>query len=168
MTSKSLEQETIALFIDETFRKINVIKKDPEIYVYDYFEEIKRQVDMRRENLKLEIDEYSDEMIQKINRIQSECRDRVKQINFNREIKELNDMLDELNKNLDQSIKLNSMIDLREKIGTKLDHFRMNLTNQKEYRFKVSDSKVENIFGCFFSDIKVIFHFNYLNRYFEN
>ena len=167
MSLKSVEHETLASFIEKTHQKINEIQKDPEIYVYDYFEEIKRQVDMRRENLKLEIDDFSDELIQQINKIQSECREIAKQINFvNSEIEELNEMLNEMNKYLDQSVKYSFVINLKEKIDSKLDHFKMNLTKQRQYWFKVNDSEIENIFGSFFSDIKVILFWIYLNNYF--
>lgn len=158
MTFNSVKHETIASFIENTLQKINSIQKDPEIYVYDYFEEIKRHVDMRRENLKLEIDDYSDELIQQINKIQSECRETAKQIKFvNSEIEELNEMLDEMNKYLDQPSNCIPVINLKEKIDSKLDHFKMNLTNQREYGFKFNDYEIENIFGNFFSDIKVTF-----------
>jgi len=39
--------------------KIDQLEKDPESYIYDRFEDIKRQVDLRREDLKFKIDTYS-------------------------------------------------------------------------------------------------------------
>ena len=45
---------------------LEALWKDPESYIYDYFGEIKRQVDLRREELKPKVYSYSDETIQYI------------------------------------------------------------------------------------------------------
>ena len=42
---------------------IENLEKNPENLIYEYFEELKRQVDLRRETLKLELDNCSDEII---------------------------------------------------------------------------------------------------------
>lgn len=52
---------------NENVAKIEEIDKDSENFIYNYFEDIKRKVDIRREVLKVEIDKYSDELIQSIN-----------------------------------------------------------------------------------------------------
>jgi hypothetical protein len=36
--------------------KIEALEKDHETYIYEYFEEIKRQVDLRREEIKTKVD----------------------------------------------------------------------------------------------------------------
>ena len=59
--------------IEELNCKIDIIQNDPTNYIYEYFEEIKRQVDLRRENLKSEIDEYSEVLIKQINETQRSC-----------------------------------------------------------------------------------------------
>ena len=50
----------------ESVAEIETLKKNSECYIYEYFEDIKRKVDIRREDLKLKIDKYSDEVIQSI------------------------------------------------------------------------------------------------------
>jgi hypothetical protein len=52
---------------------------DPELDNYNYFQEIISQVDIRRELLKMHIDDYSDEIIQSI----KSTRDRLTQENKN-------------------------------------------------------------------------------------
>ena len=42
------------------------------MFIYNDFEKILRQVDLRRENLKQQIDNYSDEMIKSIERTQTD------------------------------------------------------------------------------------------------
>ena len=46
--------------------EIGLLEKNAENYVYDYFEDIKRQVDIRREDLKFKIDTYSDQIIKSV------------------------------------------------------------------------------------------------------
>lgn len=88
----------------ETVRRM--INTDPESLVYEYFEDIKRQVDLRREELKLKIDsdsytmaetkmetdlsreefkikidEHSEDLIDSITKTQSECMQSAKNLN---------------------------------------------------------------------------------------
>ena len=53
------------------FAKIEEIEADSENYIYEYFEDIKRQVDLRRESTKELIDNESDKVIKFINETQS-------------------------------------------------------------------------------------------------
>lgn len=56
---------------NKSVAQINKIEQDPEGYIYNYFEDFKRQIDLRREVLKEEIDVYSDKLIQSINKTQT-------------------------------------------------------------------------------------------------
>ncbi len=53
--------------------KVENIARDPATFVYEYFEDLKRDVDLRREVLKAKIDEKSEEIIQSIESTQKEC-----------------------------------------------------------------------------------------------
>ncbi len=46
--------------------KIGLLEKNAENYIYDYFEDIKRQVDSQSEDLKIKIDKYSEEIIKSV------------------------------------------------------------------------------------------------------
>ena len=46
--------------------KLEALETDPDYFIYEYFQEIKRNVDWRREELKLRIDICSEEIIQSI------------------------------------------------------------------------------------------------------
>lgn len=63
---KKLQSDPLSLIDEasETLQKMDTA--DPEYFVYEYFEDLKRQVDLRREKLKTEIDEHSDKLIQTI------------------------------------------------------------------------------------------------------
>ena len=50
----------------EKMVKVELLEQNAENYIYEYFEDIKRQVDIRREDLKFKIDNYSDETIKSL------------------------------------------------------------------------------------------------------
>jgi len=50
----------------EKVNEIGLLEKNAENYIYEYFEDIKRQVDIRREDLKFKIDTYSDQIIKSV------------------------------------------------------------------------------------------------------
>ncbi len=59
--------------LKKNLREIETIQKDPENYIFEYFGELTRQVDLRRENVIREIHKYSDELIHKINKLKQNC-----------------------------------------------------------------------------------------------
>ena len=52
-----------------TLKMIEEFETNAEVYIYEYFEDIKIQVDLRREVLKQKIDDHSDEIIKSENQI---------------------------------------------------------------------------------------------------
>ena len=50
----------------EKMAKVELLEQNAENYIYKYFEDIKRQIDIRREDLKFKIDNYSDEIIKSV------------------------------------------------------------------------------------------------------
>lgn len=56
----------------EIFEKMDSVATDPEYFAFKYFEDLKRQVDVKRELLKIEIDEHSDSLIQTIAKAEME------------------------------------------------------------------------------------------------
>ena len=60
--------------LNKDLREIeSCIGNDPATFIYDYFGELSRQVDLRRETLIKGIHEHSDTLIQKIARLKEEC-----------------------------------------------------------------------------------------------
>ncbi len=52
--------------MNKKLKETVAIRNDPENYIYEYFGELTRQVDLRRETLIEGINTYSDKLIQKI------------------------------------------------------------------------------------------------------
>ena len=65
----------------ENVLKVEELQKNGEMYNYDYFENIKRQVDIRRENLNLKIDNVSDEIIKSVELYQTSYIKLSKEVN---------------------------------------------------------------------------------------
>jgi len=59
--------------LNKNLKEIEEIRKDPENYISEYFGELTRQVDLRREIVIEDIHKYSDELIQKIEKLKKDC-----------------------------------------------------------------------------------------------
>jgi hypothetical protein len=73
---KRLQQQDPRVIISEareTILRLESLLVEPTCLVYEYFEQIKREIDAKRERLKFEIDEFSDELVQNVTRTQSDC-----------------------------------------------------------------------------------------------
>lgn len=57
----------------EKVATIETLEKISENYIYEYFEEVKRQVNLRREDMKLKIDTHSGEIIQSVESTKANC-----------------------------------------------------------------------------------------------
>ena len=57
----------------EFFNDYESLKNDPETFLYNYFAMIINEVDLRRETLKQDIDNYSDSIIEEIERTRADC-----------------------------------------------------------------------------------------------
>jgi hypothetical protein len=55
------------------FKEIEVMQTDPEYYISEHFDELNRQVDLRRETLIIEIQQCSNKIIEEIAKAKSEC-----------------------------------------------------------------------------------------------
>jgi hypothetical protein len=136
--------------------KVELLEKNAENYIYEYFEDIKRQVDIRREDLKFKIDTYSDEIIKSVE---------MNQMNLIKISKEVNKMAtviekskNELNKLVTQfdTLEINdkkfgeiraSVADVNQEFHKILAEYQDNLIGNKKYSFEFKESKIDDIFG---------------------
>ena len=66
-------KEKCQLFND-LLDKLNTLKNDPEMKIHTVISEMRNQVDLRREELKQEIDKESLKMIEKLDKFEKECK----------------------------------------------------------------------------------------------
>jgi DNA repair ATPase RecN len=156
----------------ENVIKIELLERNAENYIYDYFEEIKRQVDIRREELKLEIDNYSDEIIKSVE---------LNQKNFIKLSKEVNQITENIEKSKKELDELTSRFDTLEFNGKKFEdikasvkvvnqefnkilaEYQDSLINNKKYKFEFKELPIEDMFGRVFD---FIVNFNYFNLFY--
>jgi hypothetical protein len=132
------------------------LEKNAENYIYDYFEDIKRQVDLRREDLKFKIDTYSDEIIKSVE------NDQMNYIKLSKEISIISANIEkskeELNKSVLQfdTLEFNyekfgnikaSVADVNLKFNKILTEYNDSLIDNKKYAFEFKELKIEDVFG---------------------
>ena len=136
--------------------KIEALEKDPEFYIYEYFEEIKRQVDLRREEIKLRVDSCSDEMIRSIENSKENCVRLAKEgrrlkMDINKQKKALDELLERFDRfDIDEKefeeIK-ESVVLLNRSITFKIEELKCSVVGNKIYSFEIKDIDIENNFG---------------------
>ncbi len=154
--SKKLIEE-----LNTGLRDLELIQKDPQNYISNYFRELARQVDLRREVFINEIQEYSNELINNIDRFEKECMEKSTNIiNVNNGIKNCKVKLDRLNGIFDlfemDDNKLEEIMTQKQarEIQTMLkplsEGFKFKLQGDKCYKFLATQSnylKIDKVFG---------------------
>jgi hypothetical protein len=82
----------------ENMIEIGLLEKNAENYIYEYFEDIKRQVDIRREDLKFKIDTYSDKIIKSVE------LDQMNLIKLSKEVNQITTNIEKSRKDLNELI----------------------------------------------------------------
>ena len=140
----------------KVIRQLEVLRDSPEGYIHDYFEEVKRQVDLRREKLKNEIDLASDQMIDRIERTRAEC------IQVSAQMKGIVEDLEVLTGELERiSDQLNSfdvseakltrikgeLVALERGLDEKLIKEQHLVLENSEYSFEFDEINIGSVFG---------------------
>jgi DNA repair ATPase RecN len=148
----------------DKIQKIENLEKDPENCIFEYFGELKRQVDLRREELKLKLDNCSDEIIQSIESTEENC------INLSKESKRLSREIEESNEELTKLIDIFDTFEIDEKkfedirqslivlggLTRKLSEYKDSMIRGKEHTFEFKEIDIKGLFGCFKEVKKVI------------
>jgi len=152
--------------MNKRYQEIEQLSQDPESFISDYFTELTRQVDLRKENLIEDIGQYSYELIQKIDSLKKECllNSRNASKSFERNAEGIRERLDKLNdmfssymndkkemdlndKKLEEMISQKESSQIVEMMGRVLNQKRFQLNGNKFYNFLPSDIRVETMFG---------------------
>jgi hypothetical protein len=154
-TNVHLDEITIAAkrlvdHLENSNKKIDLIEKDPEDFIYSYFSNEKNKVDLKRETLFAKINDISDEMINKIKQMENDCKS-----NLSEKQKNL------IDKNKFDSEKVTKKISVwkEEMRNPKLDKTQLakivdesiNLLSENANQSFEAKNKILNKIGCFFS-----------------
>jgi len=137
---------------------LNENLKEMENYICEYFGELTRQVDLRRETLIEDIHKYSDELIKKIEKLKQDC------VANSKEATQITDDLDTIKAKMnDLNSTFNSLeIDdikhdeimsqkkpkeLSDLMGPVLEQYMFELQEKKYYKLITKETKLEDVFG---------------------
>ncbi len=130
--------------VESLMWKLEVLKNSPEGFLFDYFEKVKRDVDLRREILKRDIDNYTDQMIDWIEKTKKECMELSIQIE---DISALLDSYDNELKKLKDNFNTLEADELEQKLEEIIRQCKYSLLQKKYFTCQFEEINVENIFG---------------------
>jgi len=149
----------------ENMIEIGLLEKNAENYIYDYFEDIKRQVDIRREDLKFKIDTYSDQIIKSVE------MDQMNLIQLSKEANQLTNNIEKSKTDLNQLIAQFDILEFNDKkfedikasvavvnqeFNNILAEYQDSLISNKKCTFEFKELSIEDIFGRV-TDVQVRF-----------
>ena len=172
-----LEMRKLLDSFEQTLNEIDKIQQDPANYLYEYVNEQKRKIELQREELKLQIDKISDQLIKKIDDLNAQFSTNLDKIDLD-EYKRTVQNYEEnhlRNPNIPETDFKKLILNLKkihEEANTNLWIMTRKLRNNKKFDFKPKLNKLEtNMFGCLklTPDVKLKFsrrldgHKSYIN-----
>lgn len=143
--------------------EIKAMSADFENFFFDHFEKLKNEVDLRRETVLAKVHEYSDNLIQTIEKSRTDCMKVSRKVNqLTEEIQNSSKELDELLKQFDtlnidekkfESIK-SSASTLKENIYIMRVKLKESLLIDNDYELRVGDERIETQIGRIFGSLK--------------
>jgi len=144
--------------LNKNLKEIESIRTDPENYISEYFGELTRQVDLRRETLIEDIHKYSDELVQKIEKLKQDCVTKSKEATkITDELDTIKAKINDLNSTFNSleidDIKLEEIMsqkkskELNDLMGPVLEQYKFELQGKKYYKLLTNEIKLENVFG---------------------
>jgi hypothetical protein len=165
------ECKNVIIEAQSNLTQLEVLDKDPESFIYEYFEDIKRKVDLRRETLKLRIDNSSDDIIQSIEKTKASCVELSKTVDkltadIEKSKKELNKLVERFDTFDidDKSDVINSVIKFNKRLARIVGIHKASLFGNAEYSFEFEGNQFNLVFGCFKATEKVILKLIYFNN----
>ena len=137
---------------------IESIEKEPDDFIYSYFEDIINQVDIQRDKLNEAIEDYSEELVKTLQKIKSQFQLSIKAGKITVDVNSIRRSLNELSQIMNSfdinDLKIAEIIEaaaqLKPKIASKLNELQSNLLGYKSFEFVPNEINVKNIFGHFY------------------
>jgi len=168
--------------LNKGLKEVETSMNNQESYLSDYFGEITRQVDLRRETVIEDIHDYSNKIIQNINNIKEECLEKSKTSlkikeniqTFKDKLKILNDMFNSLDMddNKFKELLTQKQLDEAQRLIQPLLNDCKLECHKKFYKLETNDIQLNKFFGSIIGyDFdhekikKVIFMIIFLDRF---
>lgn len=65
--------KNLLVAVEKLLRQFSLINSDPKSFIHDYFNELRKKCNLKREEIKSEIDNHYDQMLKEIDKYQKEC-----------------------------------------------------------------------------------------------
>jgi hypothetical protein len=85
-----------------SLRKLSDLTNDPKFYIYEVVSKLKNKVDLRREELKVDIDKLSNTMIEKLKTFERECYENLNDLRIQSLITTIESLVDLTQSNLNE------------------------------------------------------------------
>jgi len=143
--------------LNKKMNEVEFIRKEKENFLYEYFSEITREVDLRRDTLIRDIEEYSNEIIENINKLRQEYLDssshqlKLAEEVFDAcksEISELKNKFESFemyDKKFEEVLTKSKA--LQEELYPLVEIYKFELHGNKSYRFESKEIEISEVFG---------------------
>ena len=140
--------------IEENIKETDLVKKDPENFIFGHFEKIINQVDIQREKLIEEINLYSEKTIETIKKARDDCLSKLNKTKLiSAEYETMKENLNKMNQELDSfeinDKKIENLIEnvtkLKSTALTELERIHVSLLLNKSYKFESVQAHSINI-----------------------
>ena len=144
--------------LSKDLRDIELIRNEPKKYISDYFNDVNHQIECKRDSLIKEIEKYSNEMVQKVNILKSECFVNLsKNTKVNKRIDECKVKLEELksmfelverhDRTCEEIMSLKRIKDLKNMMKPLEKVYKCQLLGNKSYKLTTKEIDVNEVFG---------------------
>jgi hypothetical protein len=152
-----IDNEYMSLTIDN-FPNKETLENKAELYIFEYFEDIKRQVDLRREILIERIQNCSAEIIKSVENVRNECLVMSKKVDqlsievekWKRNLHDVVDQFDLFNNNH------KNVFGLDKSFKKVLENYKESLLGYNKYSFHFKEFDINFLFGRF-DEIKKVY-----------
>jgi hypothetical protein len=135
-------------------KKFDFVQKNAETYINEYFQSVIRDVDLRREQLKAKIDDYSDVLIESLKKKQLDCVTVSKETNettekIEKSKAELNEFIKEIETLLDYKefdVIENKFSEFKKEFETSLAKYK-NILTENQLSFNFHEMPIQDVFG---------------------
>jgi len=156
--------------LNQKINEVELIRNDKENFIYEYFSDITREVDLRRDTLIRDIEEYSNEIIEDINKLRQECLDSSSdQLKAAEEVfdackLEINELKDKFESFEMYDKKFEEVLSkskaLQEKLELEINKYKFELQGNKSYWLESKKIKINEVFGSI-----AIFNYDLFNKF---
>lgn len=141
--------------INSNLNELELLQSDPNFFISNYFYELRNQVDLRRENLKLEIDQFSDQVIKDLDFYEQECKKIAKfQLDIQKELEILKSSFEEF-KDFD-SFDMNdkkmketviNVLKFKPLLSKEVNRLKKKILDNKSFKLKQGGLRIRDYFG---------------------